>query len=118
MRKVLLYLLIIILLCFILPVIFTKRFNTVETMSSIVDDIKEENKIEEVKIADYDYSNYTNVKLLHTSTNEIEEVNLDEYLCNVVAAEMPVDYDIEALKAHAIAARNYTIYKIINKQAI
>lgn len=114
MRKVLLYLLIIILLCFILPVIFTKRFNTVETMSSIVDDIKEENKIEEVKIADYDYSNYTNVKLLHTSTNEIEEVNLDEYLCNVVSAEMPVDYDIEALKAQAIVARTYTIYKIIH----
>lgn len=114
MRKVLLYLLIIILLCFILPVIFTKRFNIVETMSSIVDDIKEENKIEEVKIADYDYSNYTNVKLLHTSTNEIEEVNLDKYLCNVVSAEMPVDYDIEALKAQAIVARTYTIYKIIH----
>ena len=114
MRKVLLYLLIIILLCFILPVIFTKRFNIVETKSSIVDDIKEENKIEEVKIADYDYSNYTNVKLLHTSTNEIEEVNLDEYLCNVVSAEMPVDYDIEALKAQAIVARTYTIYQIIH----
>lgn len=114
MRKVLLYLLIIILLCFILPVIFTKRFNIVETMSSIVDDIKEENKIEEVKIVDYDYSNYTNVKLLHTSTNEIEEVKLDEYLCNVVSAEMPVDYDIEALKAQAIVARTYTIYKIIH----
>lgn len=114
MRKVLLYLLIIILLCFILPAIFTKRFNIVKTMASIVNDIKEENKIEEVKIADYDYSNYTNVKLLHTSTNEIEEVKLDEYLCNVVSAEMPVDYDIEALKAQAIVARTYTIYKIIH----
>ena len=36
MRKIALYLLIIVLLCFLLPVIFTKRFSIVETMSSII----------------------------------------------------------------------------------
>ena len=111
MRKVLLYLLIFILLCFLLPTIFTRRFNIVETISEIKENIE---KKEEVKISDYDYSNYTNVKLLHTSTNEIEEVKLDEYLCNVVSAEMPVDFEIEALKAQAVVARTYTIYKIIH----
>ena len=114
MRKIALYLLIIVLLCFLLPVIFTKRFSIVETMSSIIENSIQENKIEEVKIADYDYSDYTNVKLLHLSTNEVEEVKLDEYLCNVISAEMPVDYNIEALKAQAIVARTYTIYKIIH----
>lgn len=114
MKKIAVYLLIIVLLCFLLPVIFTKRFSIVQTMSSIIENNIQENKIEEVKIADYDYSDYTNVKLLHSSTNEVEEVKLDEYLCNVVSAEMPVDYNIEALKAQAIVARTYTIYKIIH----
>ena len=32
----------------------------------------------------------------------------------VVSAEMPVDFELEALKAQAVVARTYTIYKIIN----
>ncbi len=32
----------------------------------------------------------------------------------VVSAEMPAEYDIEALKAQAIVARTYTLYKIIH----
>ena len=118
MKKVLLYMGIIIVLCFILPVIFTKKFNVIETMASYNEnEIQEENKIEEIEIADYDYSKYTTVKLLHANTNEIEEINLDEYLVNVVSAEMPVDFDIEALKAQAVVARTYTIYKIINNDS-
>ena len=42
-------------------------------------------------------------------------MNIDDYLCNVVSAEMPADFEIEALKAQAIVARTYTIYKILNK---
>ena len=49
---------------------------------------------------------------MHLKTNKVEEVNLDEYIANVVSAEMPVNYNIEALKAQAIVARTYTIYKI------
>lgn len=114
MKKITIYLGIIIILCFLLPVIFVKKFEILETMATVLNENNEEKKVEEIKVANYDYSNYTKVKLLHTSTNEIEEVNLDSYLCNVVSAEMPVDYDIEALKAQAIVARTYTVYKIIN----
>ena len=54
--------------------------------------------------------------MLHHDTGEVEEVDIDEYLYHVVSAEMPVDYDIEALKAQAVVARTYTIYKINNKK--
>ncbi len=116
MKKIAIYLVIILVLCFILPVIFTKKFDVVETMASILKENLEhqENEVDEVKVIDYDYSKYKTVKLLHSSIEEIEEVNLDEYLCNVVSAEMPVDFDIEALKAQAVVARTYTMYKIIN----
>ena len=56
------------------------------------------------------------IKLHSSKTGEVEEVNLDTYLCNVVSAEMPADYEKEALKAQAVVARTYTIYKIENKK--
>jgi len=34
----------------------------------------------------------------------------EEYLIGVVAAEIPADFELEALKAQAVAARTYTLY--------
>ena len=62
----------------------------------------------------YDYREYTTIKLLHTESGQIEEINLDEYLYGVVSAEMPASYEKEALKAQAVVARTYTIYQIQN----
>lgn len=39
----------------------------------------------------------------------INELSLDEYLYSVVPSEMPSDWPLEALKAQAVAARNYAI---------
>lgn len=36
---------------------------------------------------------------------------MEQYVCNVVSAEMPASYEIEALKAQAVVARTYTLYK-------
>lgn len=74
----------------------------------------EQNNLKVVVENEYDYKQFAKIRLLHKKTNEIEEVDLDEYLCNVVSAEMPADYEKEALKAQAIVARTYTIYKAKN----
>ena len=42
----------------------------------------------------------------------VEEMDLGTYLVGVVRAEMPASFPEEALKAQAVAARTYTIYKI------
>lgn len=49
-------------------------------------------------------------------TSEIN-TNLEEYLIGVVACEMPALYEVDALKAQAIAARTYALYQteILNK---
>lgn len=39
---------------------------------------------------------------------------LEDYVLKVVAAEMPASFSLEALKAQAIAARTYTVYKVEN----
>lgn len=41
----------------------------------------------------------------------ITEIEIDEYLVGVVAAEMPAEYTEEALKAQAVAARTFLSYK-------
>ena len=76
--------------------------------------IQENNK--EVNMDNYNYQKYGAIKLLHTKTGEVEQVEIDNYLCNVVSAEMPADFDSKALEAQAIVARTYTIFKILNKK--
>ena len=122
MKKITLYVLALVLLTFVIPIFFTKV--TVESKSFNVKDAKIQNDSDEqlniyenVDKTPYDYKNYNTIKLLHTKTNMIEELPLDEYLYGVVSAEMPVDFDIEALKAQAIVARTYTIYKIMQNQS-
>ena len=114
MKKVFIYFIAFLFICFILPALLTKfeMSANVETSSNEIQQENESKTSEE----EYVYNKYGTIKLLHADTNEVEEVALDTYLCNVVSAEMPVDFEKEALKAQAIVARTYTIYKINNKK--
>ena len=44
----------------------------------------------------------------------VREMTLADYLVGVTAAEMPASFAEEALKAQAVAARTYTLYKLIS----
>ena len=50
-------------------------------------------------------------KLLDTATNSITEIKSSEYIFGVVAAEMPALYETEALKAQAVAAYTFALYR-------
>ena len=52
----------------------------------------------------------TILRVLHGGA--IEEMPMDAYLQGVLRAEMPASFELEALKAQAIAARTYTLYKM------
>ena len=43
---------------------------------------------------------------------KVLEMDLETYLTGVVRAEMPASFEPEALKAQAVAARTYTLYKL------
>ena len=43
---------------------------------------------------------------------QVTEMDLGTYLLGVVRAEMPASFQQEALKAQAVAARTYTLYKV------
>ena len=116
MKKVFVYYFAFIFICFVLPALLTKDNISVssnETEEVVVNTISEKiiNKQENIE------PNPTKIiQLLHKKSGKVEEVKLESYLCNVVSAEMPADYEIEALKAQAIVARTYTIYKMNNKK--
>ena len=105
MKKIFIYILILILIIFLIPVLFTKRRDIKEVIQT------EENNIE----TNYDYGKYNKIKLLHSKSQEVEELELDTYLLGVVSSEMPANFEEEALKAQAVVARTYTLYKIINE---
>lgn len=124
MKKILIYLLSFILIIFIIPAFLTKRTTPTSSKKETERQLKDNNQQEQTtenqtEISNkntYNYSKYGTISLLHKKTGEVEQVKLDEYLCNVVSAEMPATFEQEALKAQAIVARTYTIYKILNKK--
>lgn len=109
MKKFLLYFFAFIFICFLMPALLTKREKPVNVEET-------EKAVNETENNEYEYKNYGTIKLLHKKTNEVEEVALDQYLYHVVSAEMPANFELEALKAQAVVARTYTIYKVENKK--
>lgn len=106
MKKYIIYFFLFIILCFLIPILFTKSFENTNNKTQ-----GKENSIPE---STYDYKKYKTVKLLHTKTKKVEELPLDEYLYGVVSSEMPANFKEEALKAQAVVARTFTLYKIVH----
>lgn len=88
MRKIIFIIICYMIVCFLIPSFLIRQL-----------------KRNEIKQVD-------TIRLLITDTNEVVEMSLDDYLKGVLVGEMPVTYDIEALKAQAVVARTYTLYKI------
>lgn len=64
----------------------------------------------------FNFSKNTIVRIYRTKTKKIEKVPLEEYIIGVVSGEMPASFKEEALKAQAVAARSYIMYKIIHNK--
>ena len=55
----------------------------------------------------------TSIRVLRNKTNKIEIMPLEDYIVGVLAGEMPIDFNEEALKAQAVASRSYAMKKIM-----
>ena len=70
---------------------------------------EEEIKEELIKL---DYVSSIMVRVKRVNKDRIDNVMLEDYVVGVVAGEMPVSFDMEALKAQAVASRSYVLRKI------
>lgn len=122
MKNIIVIFLIFIIMIFLLPAIFTQPFKMANQEELNINSEDNNNKTEAIEEPpkdvneQYNYNEYSNIKVLHTKNGEIEELPLDTYLLGVVSAEMPADFEQEALKAQAVVARTYTMYSIKHNQ--
>lgn len=114
---------IIILLVYIGPVCFQYYQNNgqieqvihtvknVEISSEAQDEPEqnaESNESEPAEQSNVDKSNHT---ITISIDGAVQEISLEEYVAGAVAAEMPAAFPEEALKAQAVAARTFAVYK-------
>ena len=60
----------------------------------------------------FNFSSNSVVRVYRESTKVIDEVPIEEYVVGVVSGEMPIEFELEALKAQAVAARSYVMIQI------
>ena len=134
MKNFIVFFLIIMVISFVTPNLFIHDVLAIDDLSVISNEklgflsglkekfFKDEKSGEEKEFAviseesEFGIKNNT-IKLLLTEQNEVIELNFDEYIKGVLVGEMPVSFEIEALKAQALVARTYTLYKLKNSES-
>ena len=95
MKRIIVIYIIFIIILFFMPVLMVKEQDN------------KSNQLNESEIK---------IRLLYSEKNEIVEMSLDEYIMGVLIGEMPVSYELEALKSQAVVARTYTLNKITSSE--
>ena len=90
MKKIIIFILLIIFIPFFIAIFYNKNYKEIEL----------------------NYINTTYIRVKRISTSNIEKIPLEEYIVGVLAGEMPIDFEIEALKAQAVASRTYALKRI------
>lgn len=57
------------------------------------------------------------VAVMRVNSEEIEDVPLETYVARVIASEMPVEFEMEALKAQGLAARTYIVNHLLHRES-
>ena len=60
----------------------------------------------------FNFSSNSVVRVYRNNTGVIEIVPIEEYVLGVLAGEMPIEFELEALKAQAVAARSYVMIQM------
>ncbi|MCY7492520.1 stage II sporulation protein D [Bacillus safensis] len=58
------------------------------------------------------------IPVYRSAHQQVENIPLEEYVIGVVASEMPADFEMEALKAQALAARTYIVRQMISDKTV
>lgn len=58
------------------------------------------------------------VGVYRLAQKKLETVPLEDYIVGVVASEMPAEFEEEALKAQALAARTFIVKQMMNKDSV
>ena len=90
MKKIIFLILLLIFIPFFIVIIYNKNYKEIEL----------------------NYINTLNIRVKRLDSNKIEVIPLEEYIVGVLAGEMPIDFETEALKAQAVASRSYALKRM------
>ena len=90
MKKIIMFIILLIFIPFFIVIIYNKNYKKIEL----------------------NYINTTYIRVKRLKTNNIEKIPLEQYVVGVLAGEMPINFDEEALKAQAVASRSYALKKM------
>jgi stage II sporulation protein D len=94
LKRVLVLLLALIIVLFALPLLILKGCHPEKKEAKIIENFDS-----------------MQISVFNVKENKLQKMDLEEYVLGVLAAEMPSKFDMEALKAQALAARTYTLMK-------
>ena len=90
MKKVIIFIALLIFIPFFIVIIYNKNYKEIEL----------------------EYINNIFIRVKRQKTNVIETIPLEEYIVGVLAGEMPISFELEALKAQAVASRSYALLRM------
>lgn len=90
MKKIIIFILLLVFIPFFIAIISNNSYKEIEL----------------------NYINTTYIRVKRNKTNEIDTLPLEEYIVGVLAGEMPINFDMEALKAQAVASRSYALKRM------
>lgn len=93
-------------LMFVIPTIIVIPFKSDQMIQASIETVNNDTPAKEEIAA---LESPFDVGVLRTAKNEVEQIPLEEYVAHVIASEMPADFEMEALKAQALAARTFII---------
>ena len=90
MKKIIIFITLLIFIPFFIVIIYNKNYKEIELK----------------------YINVTYIRVKQLKKDTIVKIPLEEYIVGVLAGEMPISFDLEALKAQAVASRSYALKRI------
>ncbi|ASK64323.1 stage II sporulation protein D [Virgibacillus phasianinus] len=99
----------LIMIILIMPSLIVAPYIHPNDQETITDNF--EQKAPKLNVGDSPFS----VAVMRASSDEVENIPLEKYVSGVVASEMPAKFELEALKAQALAARTYIVNHMLLK---
>ena len=90
MKKIIIFILLLIFIPFFIVIIYNKNYKEISL----------------------NYINTRYIRVKRMASGNIETIPLEEYIVGVLAGEMPISFDLEALKAQAVASRSYALKRM------
>src|SRR5690625_4820263 len=100
----------LILVILVLPSLIVNPFS-----KSVHKQIANESQTEQLRIETIDDDLALSVAVMRTESEKVEQIPLETYVSRVVASEMPAEFELEALKAQALAARTFIVNHLLHK---